>query len=183
MDLSFFKEIKEKFSKNDTKEFIKDLSNYLNTKEKQIEDGIYQVIEFTGESMYLQNVDTNITFEEKNVPEEIKSKIGNDYVLNYKNGKYSINQEITDKFFDSLVGAKEFRDIKKEFFENSGIKDISANEIFKILSQKEEENSIILYYGENMSNTIEVHKALVPFWVSKDTVLMFNYKNGKFEKI
>lgn len=184
MDLSFFKEIKEKFSKNDTKEFIDELSNYLNTRENniEVEEGLYQVIEFTGDSMHLQNVDTNIAFEEKNIPNEIKEKISNDFILNYKNGNYSINQELTDKFLDSMVGIKEFRDIKKKFLENSGIKDIPANETFKILSQKEDENSIILYYGENMSNTIEVHNALVPFFINKETILTFNYESGKFEK-
>ena len=121
MDLSFIKEIKDKLNKNDTKEFINELSNYLDARKNNIgiEDGIYQIIEFTGDSMYLQNVDTNITFEEKNIPEEIKEKIGNDYILNCKNGKYSINRELTDKFLNSLVGVKELRDIKKEFFLNS----------------------------------------------------------------
>lgn len=182
MDLSFIKEIKEKLNKNDTKEFINELSNYLDVQKNNIviEDGIYQIIEFTGDSMYLQNVDTNITFEEKNIPEEIKENIGNDYILNCKNGKYSINQELTDKFLNSLVGVKELRDIKKEFLENSGIKDIPANETFKVLS--ENKNNIILFYGEDISNTIEVHNALVPFFINKETRLTFNYETGKFEK-
>lgn len=182
MDLSFFKEIKEKFSKNDTKDFINELEIYIDNEEKNIsvEDGMYQVVEFTGDSVHLQNVDTNIVFEEKNLPNEIKEKISNDYVLNYENGKYSINQEITDKFFDSMISIKEFRAIQKDFLENSGIQEILANETFKVLSQKE--NNTILYYGENVSNTIEVPNALMPFFINKETLLTFNYEKGKFEK-
>lgn len=103
--------IKEKISDTDRnfiKDFISELSNYLQKENRklEIENGFYQVVDFGNNSVFLQNMDTNQVFEEKNLPEEIKSKISNDYVLKYEDGKYSIDMDKTDQFFNGMVDIK-----------------------------------------------------------------------------
>ena len=44
----------------------------------------------------------NKVYEETKMPQEILDKISNDYILRYKNGKYIIEEELTDKFFEGL---------------------------------------------------------------------------------
>lgn len=177
MNLDFFNDLKNNIEKNNTKEFINELSNFLNKSE--IEDGLYQVVDFGNNSVFLKNTDTNKVFEEKNFPEEIKNKISNDYVLKYENGEYSIEQALTDKFMESMISIREFRRIKDDFLENSGIKELPENEKFRIVTKNDEVT--VLCYGENELNKIEVPNALIPFFANTDKILEFNYETGKFE--
>lgn len=177
MNLDFFNDLKNNIEKNSTKKFMNELSDFLN--KSDIEEGLYQVIDFGNDSVFLKNTDTNKIFEEKYLPEEIKNKISNDYVLKYENGKYSIDQDITDKFMESMISIKEFRNIKETFLESSGIKEIPENEKFKILTKND--NFTVLCYGEGELNKIEVPNALIPFFANTDKILKFNYETGKFE--
>lgn len=177
MNLDFFNDLKNNIEKNNTKDFINELSNFLNKNEK--EDGLYQVVDFGNDSVFLKNTDTNKVFEEKHLPEEIKNKISNDYVLKCENGEYTIEQDLTDKFMESMVSIREFRRIKDDFLENSGIKEIQENEKFKILTK--DDNCTVLCYGEGELNKIEVPNALIPFFANTDKILKFNYETGKFE--
>lgn len=177
MNLDFFNDLKNNIEKNNTKEFINELSNFLHKNE--IEDGIYQVVDFGNDSVFLKNTDTNKIFEEKKLPEEIKNKISNDYVLKYENGEYSIEQALTDKFMESMVSIREFRRIKDDFLENSGIKEIPEKEEFKILTKNDE--FTVLCYGEDELNKIEVPNELIPFFANTDKILKFNYETGTFE--
>lgn len=177
MNLDFFNDLKNNIEKNSTKKFMNELSDFLN--KSDIEEGLYQVIDFGNDSVFLKNTDTNKIFEEKYLPEEIKNKISNDYVLKYENGKYSIDQDITDKFMESMISIKEFRNIKETFLESSGIKEIPENEKFKILTKND--NFTVLCYGEGELNKIEVPNALIPFFANTDKILKFNCETGKFE--
>lgn len=93
--------------------FINELSNYMeknyggvkyNMENGLKEEGtLYQVVGITENGAYLQNMKSNKVTEEKDIPKELKEKLGNDYILRYKNGKYIFEKELTDDFFNSLV--------------------------------------------------------------------------------
>lgn len=110
---------------NETKEnnvvqsFLKELSNYLEKQTKgsesnmifkkkksendlKVEDCLYQVVDRSKDGVYLQNLKTNKVFEETSLPKDILDKIGNDYILRYKNGEYIFEEELTDDFFSGL---------------------------------------------------------------------------------
>lgn len=108
MELDLFnnllKDVKEN---NSVQNFIKDLSNYLeevkrNEKMEAIlkqEECLYQVIELAEDGVYLQNTMNNKISKEKDINKDLLSKITNDSILRYKNGKYIYEEEITRKVF------------------------------------------------------------------------------------
>ena len=96
--------------------FIKELSDYLkNTKVKERnevkeneinldgyrkENCLYQVVDRSLKGVYLQNLENNVVFEETDISKELLDKIGNDYILRYRDGKYIFEEELTEKFFN-----------------------------------------------------------------------------------
>ena len=107
--------------------FMEELSNHLaNVKEKgenqmsndntnsnaldefRKENELYQVVDFSSKGVYLQNMSTNKVFEETNIPQDLKDKIGNDYILRYKNGEYIFEEKLTDDFMNGLIDLKEY---------------------------------------------------------------------------
>ena len=88
--------------------FMNELSNYLSkTERKEIngvreEDCLYQVVDRSLNGVYLQNMNDNRVYEETEMPQEILDKISNDYILRYKDGKYIIEEELTNEFFENL---------------------------------------------------------------------------------
>ena len=108
MELELFnnllKDVKEN---NSVQNFIKDLSNYLeevkrNEKMEDIlkqEECLYQVVELAEDGVYLQNTMNNKISKEKDINKYLLSKITNDSILRYKNGKYIYEEEITRKVF------------------------------------------------------------------------------------
>ena len=106
--------------------FIKELSNYLekesrkgsnnmenieeqfNINDLREEDCLYQVVGISANGVYLQNMKNNKVFEETDIPKELLDKLGNDYILRYKNGEYIFEEQLTDDFFNDLIDIKEF---------------------------------------------------------------------------
>lgn len=80
------------------------LAQEQNTKlnKSREENGLYQVVDISSNGVYLQNMSNNQVFEEVDIPKELLNQIGNDYILRYKDGTYTLEQELTDKFFESL---------------------------------------------------------------------------------
>ena len=64
------------------------------------ENALYQVVGFTSKGVTLRNLENNIKFEETEIKQDIKSKIGTDYILKYVNGEYNIEEEETAKFLE-----------------------------------------------------------------------------------
>lgn len=181
MNLDLFNNLLNNAKENNfVQNFIEELSNFLEKgknkmKENSLkqEDGLYQVVEIDTDGAYLQNVEDNKIYKETDI--DILDKIENDTVLRYKDGKYIIEEELTQKFLDSLIGIKEYREIQDKFVQESNILELESNTQFKI--EKKEEDSSILSYGENM---IEVPNELIPFWSNIGDKLYF--QNGKFSK-
>lgn len=172
MDLDlFFNNLKENdFIKN----FTKELSDFLENKSLENEEKLYQVVEIVKDGAYLQDTSNNKIFKE-NISKELLNEIGNDTVLRFKDGKYIIDEELTQKFLDSLIDLKEYEDIKKQFAKNMNIK---PNTIFE-LKVKNDKYSI-LKYGENQEKMIKVPNSLIPFWTRVGEKL--NYSDGEFSR-
>lgn len=183
MGLEIFNDIINKVKESDfVKNFIEELTDYLKNKgEVKVEDNLlkeetlYQVVDFSSKGVYLRNTENNKIFEETNINEDLKEKLGNDYILSYKNGKYLYEEELTDKFINSLVDIGEYQKIKSKFEKETNILEIDKNETFKVEERKED--TTILGYGNN--EKIEVPNELIPFFSKIGTNL--SYKSGKFQ--
>ena len=172
MDLDiFFNNLKEN---NFIKNFTKELSDFLENKNLENEEKLFQVVEIVKDGAYLQDTTNNKIFKE-NISKKILDEIGNDTVLRLKNGKYIIDEKLTQKFLDSLINVKEYEDIKKQFSKDMNIE---QNTIFE-LKEKNDEYSI-LKYGENQEKMIKVPNALIPFWTRVGEKL--NYNDGEFSR-
>ena len=127
MELDLFnnllKDVKEN---NSVQNFIKDLSNYLeevkrNEKMEDIlkqEECLYQVVELAEDGVYLQNTMNNKISKEKDINKDLLSKITNDSILRYKNGKYIYEEEITRKVFRESNRCKRIYKNKKRIYRN-----------------------------------------------------------------
>lgn len=127
MELELFnnllKDVKEN---NSVQNFIKDLSNYLeevkrNEKMEDIlkqEECLYQVVELAEDGVYLQNTMNNKISKEKDINKDLLSKITNDSILRYKNGKYIYEEEITRKVFRESNRCKRIYKNKKRIYRN-----------------------------------------------------------------
>ena len=96
----------------------------------------------------------------------------------YQNGKYIIEEEITDDFFNSMIGIEEYEEIQNDFIKKSNISEIDSDTPFSVISRKNDYT--VLLYEDTTKKQIEVPNALLPYFIDNDTILY--YKNGKFEK-
>ena len=131
MSLDLINDIVNKVKESDfVNNFMEELSNHLaKVKEKgenqmsnentnlnelnefRKENELYQVVDFSSKGVYLQNMSTNKVFEETNIPQNLKNKIGNDYILRYKSGEYIFEEKLTDDFMNGLIDIKEYQKI------------------------------------------------------------------------
>lgn len=129
MSLDLINDIVNKVKESDfVNNFIEELSNHLakvkekgenqmnneNTNSNELnefrkENELYQVVDFSSKGIYLQNMSTNKVFEETNIPQDLKNKIGNDYILRYKNGGYIFEEKLTDDFMNGLIDIQEYQ--------------------------------------------------------------------------
>jgi len=185
LKLGFFEEIKDNLD-NKVQDFMNKLSEHLEKSNQQNEkfnelreeDCLYYVIDSNLETVYLRNLNNNISFEETNLPQELKSQLFTDCFLKYKNGEYIWEKDLTQKFWDTLVTPKELEEIKEKFSQESKIEENNPNTRYNVLSHEDENNYTILSY-ENESKTIKVPNALLPFGVNDKKIYI--YKDGKFE--
>ena len=193
MSLDLLNDLVNKVKESDfVNNFIDELTDYLkNANEKgetqlnneqnnnldiyRQENCLYQVVDFSSNGVFLQNTNNDKIFEETNISQELLDKIGNDYILRYKDGKYIIEEELTDNFMNSMVGIQEYRKIKEEFEKESNILEIDSNTKFNV-DLRNSDNTILSYGKEK--NTIEVPNALIPYFAVEGNVL--KYDNGKF---
>ena len=146
---------------------------------ERIENALYQVVDFSSNGVYLQNTENNKIFEETNIPKELLDKIGNDYILKYNNGAYTIEQELTSDFMNNMIGVKEYQKLKSDFEKESDILNLDSNTHYTI--KEREKDYTILSYGKDNSDTMKVPNGLLPYFVSDHSILC--YKNGRFEKV
>lgn len=185
MGLELINDIINKVKESDfVQNFMEELTDYLSNKgDNKLENEtglkkenvLYQVVDFSSKGVYLRDTETNKVFEETEIPQELKEKLGNDYVLSYKDGKYVFEEEITDKFMNSLVSIGEYQKAKNQFEKETNILELNSDTVYKIKNKTDE--SSILTYGQ--SKEIEVPNELIPFFAKEGTNLY--YKSGKFQ--
>ena len=195
MSLDLFNDLINKVKESDfVNNFINELTDYLkNTNEKgetqlnneqsnkldiyREENCLYQVVDFSSKGVLLQNTNNDKIFEETNISKETLDKISNDYILRYKDGKYIIEEELTDDFMNSMIGIQEYTKIKENFEKESNILRLDLNTKFNIKIRNKDYT--LLTYDEG-KNTIKVPNALVPYFAVEGNTL--KYENGKFVK-
>ena len=167
---------------NIVENFIEELTDYLSSKGgDKLESGLkkentlYQVVDFSSKGVYLKDITTNKVFEETEMPQELKEKLGNDYILSYKDGKYVFEEEITDRFMNSLVSIGEYQKIKNQFEKETNILELSKDTVYKI-EDKTDKYSILKYDNDGK---IEAPNELIPFFAKEGSNLY--YKSGKFQ--
>lgn len=194
MNLDFLNNLGNALKENKiVQNFMNELSNYLEkvnndlanqnintvkTNSLKQENTIYQVVEIDVDGAYLQNTMNNKISKEIDIPKELLKKIGNDTVLKYKDGKYIIEEELTQKFLDKLVGIKELEKIQEDFKDNTNILNIDSNTVYQIETKNNSKS--ILSYENNEKKRIEVPNELIPFWAKEGEKLI--YQDGIFER-
>lgn len=189
MQLDFFNNLLSNIKeKSVVQNFINELSDYLENLNNKISnkknDGlkqegcIYQVIDIGTDGAYLQNVSNNKIMYEEDIPKELLNKIGNDTVLSYQKNRYFIEEELTQKFFDNLVGIKEYQEIQDKFIKESNMLKNAPNTKYKI--EEKNESYYILSYKTDEVYNLKVPKELIPFWAMCGENLY--YENGKFNR-
>lgn len=194
MNLDFLNNLGNALKENKiVQNFMNELSNYLEkvnnnlasqnintvkTNSLKQENTIYQVVEIDVDGAYLQNTMNNKISKEIDIPKELLKKIGNDTVLKYKDGKYIIEEELTQNFLDKLVGIKELEKIQEDFKDNTNILNIDSNTVYQIETKNNSKS--ILSYENNEKKRIEVPNELIPFWAKEGEKLI--YQDGIFER-
>lgn len=183
MSLNLFNNISNNRKENNSfQNLIKELSDYIDREKNMIkqeglkqENQLYQVVEIDVNGVYLQNIKNNRVLKETDISKELLNKIGEDSVLRYKNGRYIYEEELTQKFMDSLVEITQYEQIKENFVKESNILSIDPDTIYTV-ENREETYSILSYKKER----INVPNELIPFWTKKGETLY--YENGKFNR-
>ena len=196
MSLELFNDLINKVKESDfINNFIDELTDYLkNTNEKgetllnneqnnnldiyREENCLYQVVDFSSNGVFLQNTNNDKIFEETDISQELLNKIGNDYILRYKDGEYIVEEELTDDFMNSMVGIQEYKKIQEDFEKESNILELDLNTKFNVKSRNNDYT--VLTNGEKR-NTMEVPNVLVPYFATEGNVL--RYENGKFARV
>lgn len=118
MNLDFFKELKNSLrSNNEVEEFMQELVDYMKglkekfSKAKDIrEEGLYYVLDGNPDKVYLTKFNSNKVFEAIDLPTQIKNAVSEGFILRYKNGEYTVEQELTEKNFEGLLNIDEYKE-------------------------------------------------------------------------
>lgn len=118
MNLGFFKEIKNSLNdNNEVKYFINELADSINSfKEKMLkskdirEEGLYYVLNSNPDKIYLTKFNSNKVFEASDLPQEIKNIVSEGFILRYENGKYIVDEKLTDENFEGLLNVDEYKE-------------------------------------------------------------------------
>ena len=171
---NFIKELTNCIKNTDRREQNMD-SEIENEKNYREENVYYQVVDKSENGVYLQNTKNNVIFEETDIPKELQDELENDFVLQYRNGKYILESELTDEFFNSLININEFKQIQNKFENESNISEINPDTRFNVLVREKEYSKL----GYDNGKLIDVPNALLPYFIYDETIL--KYENGKFE--
>lgn len=195
MDFNLFPSLQKngKEKENVASSLITALSNALDNKEEikemttaepementayHRENGLYQVIDFSSKGVWLQDTRSGKTFEENNLPKDFLNTITNDSILCYQNGAYSLEEEITEDFLNSLVDIGTLKKIQENFQKESGILQLDTTTKFQV-EQRKEETTIVSF--ANGAKTLEVPNALVPYFTEVGDIV--TYQNGTFKR-
>lgn len=109
--LNLFNNIKNRYKSNETTNFLQELSNSLSkTNTKTREDGLYYVLNANPDRIYLTKFGERKVFEATDLPDEIRKVVSEGFILRYKNGRYEIYEELTDKNFEGELDIDSYKE-------------------------------------------------------------------------
>ena len=117
MNLDFFKGLKNNIENSEVKDFLNELSDYMNNLKAKIfeqkndrEEGLYYVLNANPDKKYLTKFGSKKVFEATDLPKEIKNTVSEGFILRYNNGEYTIDEELTEKNFEGLLNIYEYKE-------------------------------------------------------------------------
>ena len=119
MRLELSNNLDNNYKHQETKSFINELLNYLNNlknnindsfKTKEREEGLYYVLNANPNKIYLTKFGDKKVFEATDLPQEIKQGISEGFVLRYKEEKYMIDEELTEKNFEGELNIDNYKE-------------------------------------------------------------------------
>ncbi len=167
--------ISQEFQKA-TKEIVNLQENHM--KQYRTENDLYVVVERGLNSAYLQNVNTNIVFEETNFSDDVFNLLHNDVVVSFKDGEYVYEDKITGDWMKSFISINEHNEALQELMNEPNFSKIDfSNTTFGITSR--DNNYTILSYGESKQDILKVPNKLISYWVDDNSILYYD-KDDKF---
>ena len=117
MNLDFFKDLKNNLQNIEVKNFLNELSDYMNNLKEKVfrqknerEEGLYYVLNANPNKIYLTKFNSKKVFEETDLPEEIRKSVSEGVILRYKGGEYIIDEKLTEKNFEGLLNIDEYKE-------------------------------------------------------------------------
>lgn len=199
MNLDFFTNlVNDVKSHSFTSQFIDELTKYLNNIKGNIaenqmmprndiekyrkEDNLYIVVEKGLNSAYLQDVNTDMIFEETLFSDDLFDLLHNDVVIRFKDGQYIYENEITNKWIDSFISTDEHNQLLTELMHEPNFSEIDfESTTFNITSCHD--NYTILSYGENNKDTLKVPNKLIDYWADNNSILYYDKEENLFYKV
>lgn len=199
MNLDFFTNlVNDVKSHSFTSQFIDELNKYLNNIKGDIaenqmmpkndiekhrkEDNLYIVVEKGLNSAYLQDVNTDMIFEETLFSDDLFNLLHNDVVVRFKDGGYIYENDITSKWMDSFISTEEHNQLLTELMCEPNFSKIDfKNTTFNIAYR--DDNYAILNYGESHQDTLKVPNKLIDYWADNNSILYYNKEENLFHKV
>lgn len=199
MNLDFFNNLVNDVKVNSfASQFIDELNKYLNNIKGNIgqnqitpkndiakyrkEDSLYIVVEKGLNSAYLQDVNTDIIFEETLFSNDLFNLLHNDVVVRFKDGRYLYENDITNKWMDSFISTEEHNQLLTELMCEPNFSEIDIESTtFNITSR--DGNYTILSYGESHQDTIKVPNKLIDYWANDNSTLYYDKEDNLFHKL
>ena len=165
--------------KEASKEIVNLQENHM--KQYRTENDLYVVVEKCLNSAYLQNINTNIVFEETSFSDDVFNLLHNDVVVSFKDGKYVYEDEITRDWMNSFISIDEHNEVLQKLMAEPNFSKIDfENTIFSIISR--ENNYTLLSYGESQKNILKVPNKLISYWVDDNSILYYDKEDKLFYK-
>ena len=151
------------------------------SKKYRTENDLYVVVERSLNSAYLQNVNTNIIFEETNFSNDVFNLLCNDAVVRFKGGKYVYEDDITREWFNSFISANEHNEALQKLMDEPNFSKIDfQNTTFNIISS--DDDYTILSYSEDNKSILKVPNKLIDYWADDSSVLYYDTEDKFFYK-
>lgn len=162
-----------------TKEIVNLQESYM--KQYRTENDLYVVVEKCLNSAYLQNVNTNIIFEETSFSDDVFNLLYNDVVVSFKDGKYVYEDEITRDWMNSFISIDEHNESLQELMAEPNFSKIDFEATTFIITSRDN-NYTILSYGKDNEDILKVPNKLISYWVDDNSILYYDKEDKLFYK-
>lgn len=162
-----------------TKEIVDLQESYM--KQYRTENDLYVVVERGLNSAYLQNVNTNIVFEETSFSDDVFNLLHNDVVVSFKDGKYVYEAEITRDWMNSFISIDEHNEALQELIAEPNFSKIDFEATTFIITSRDNDYTI-LSYGKSNEDILKVPNKLISYWVDDNSILYYDKEDKFFYK-